>query len=101
MSIDIEAAPQKTHDVNLVGKAYKVKSPKTAVLMATQENIEKDDKEQSLNSFMPILELLFSKTEAKSVMKRLTDPKDQLDISHVNQLIEAIVQESQENPTTS
>lgn len=101
MGIVINGSAAKKLSVTLVGKNYKVAPPKAAVALTMAQNMQKEEDEQKLLDFMyEWIDLLFTKTDAVAVKKRLMDPKDLLDFEHISELMGAVM-DSEENPTTS
>lgn len=105
MGINIEAEPVEVLDVTLVGKEYKIRPPKAATLMEITSGMEgKDDDDMSLDELQKFIDVLFSKTDAKAVQKRLLNREDNLDIGHIMKLMNAVMEEATKGmdlPTTS
>lgn len=102
MGIVIDAEPVETMDVKLVGVDYKIKPPKTSMLMEVTDKMQgKDEEDVTSEDLYRFVDLMFTKTDATKVKKRLSDPKDDLDIDHVMKLLDALMEAVQPNPTTS
>lgn len=117
-TIEINASPVETLPVKLVGEKYTITPPKVAYSLAIARKAQKLSKkgkgtdeqktEQALRGIDMILEWVeaaLPKEEAKRVLDRLEDPHDQLDISHVQKLMQAVIQhqkdqEGNDNPPT-
>lgn len=105
MAINISASPTQKIDVTLVGKKYKVSKPKAAVAinLASKLNLDEEDEqagEHAKESVEEWVDLLFNKTDAAAVKKRLYEPTDSLDFEHIGDLMGKILDDG-ENPTTS
>lgn len=102
MGIVIDAEPVETMDVKLVGVDYKITPPKTAMLMQVTDKMQgKDEEDITSDDLYQFVDLMFTKTDATKVKKRLADPKDSLDIDHVMTLLDKLMEAVQPNPTTS
>lgn len=102
MGIVIDAEPVETMDVKLVGVDYKIKPPKTSLLMEVTDKMQgKAEEDITSEDLYRFVDLMFTKTDATKVKKRLVDPKDDLDIDHVMTLLDKIMEAVQPNPTTS
>lgn len=102
MGIVIDAEPVETMDVKLVGVDYKIKPPKTSMLMEVTDKMQgKAEEDITSDDLYRFVDLMFTKTDATKVKKRLTDPKDDLDIDHVMTLLDKLMEAVQPNPTTS
>lgn len=102
MAINIEADPIQVLEVTVVGKEYKVRPPKAATLMdVTSGMSDKDEDDMSMDDLNKFVDLLFAPTDSKAVKKRLLDANDSLDLGHVMELLNKVMEEVQPNPTTS
>lgn len=102
MGITIDAEPVEPLEVTLIGKEYKVIPPKASALMAISDTMKgKEEDDMGLSDIKGFVEILFQKKDVPSVMKRLTDTSDRLDVDHVMKLMEKVMEAVQENPTSS
>lgn len=102
MGIVIDAEPVETMDVKLVGVDYKIKPPKTSLLMEVTDKMQgKNEEDVTSEDLYRFVDLMFTKTDATKVKKRLSDAKDDLDIEHVMTLLDKLMEAVQPNPTTS
>lgn len=101
-TIEITAEPVKTLDVNLVGVDYDVKPPKgsLAIVLASSLGKIKDNPDKLMRILGDWVRVAFGKKQAEAVMKRLEDPDDDLDITHIMQLMEKLAEATTGNPTT-
>jgi hypothetical protein len=102
--IEINASPVEKIDVKLVGKAYKVTPPKAAFAM----KIAREAREGGSANAGRVVEVMdewmeraFGKAQHTAVQKRLDDPTDDLDLPHIMQLMELLIEEQSDgNPTS-
>lgn len=102
-AIRITAQPKKSVQVELLGKVYSIKPPKSAMLLAIGSHIDKTDNVGALNTdFENILKLMFTnkKGQFEEIKARLADPADDLDLDHIFEVVEALVEEKTGNPTS-
>lgn len=102
---DIEISGEKPSSIkiNLVGVTYEGRPPKAVALINLSEQVSKKDASPSdmLKFLHRFLGFTFGDKDAKSIMKRLEDGDDDLDISHIVTLMEALIERSAgKNPTT-
>lgn len=103
--------------VNLVGKVYQVRPPKTMVAMRAAQVMLKvsalDDLDQDsdpaeamaatgeiMDGIDTWIEHIFSTKDAADVQKRLNDPEDSLDFPHIMELMSKLPEAVGQNPTT-
>lgn len=102
-ALAIKATPQDLVPITLVGKSYNVKTPKgwLAMKMAVVAKQAEEDPSLIMETLEKWIEAAFL-TKAPQVLKRLEDPKDELDISHIMELVEKLAERSAmtERPTS-
>lgn len=103
MGITISAAPRTVLDVDLVGVHYSVNPPKAALAlkMAMDSKLTGEDPSILMNTLDEWLVQAVGPEVTKDIHARLDDPADDLDVSHLMQLMEAVLSEMSERPTTS
>lgn len=96
----------------LVGVVYDVYLPKSASALALAKSVKKDKKGRVkvdgedaavIDALLEWVDGAFGDDQAKEIRKRLQDPKDRLDIEHVSEFMQKLVEyqtEDSENPTT-
>ena len=97
----IEATPAVTVTVSLVGVEYVIPVPKTTLGLIVAERMQaaKDDPTRLMEELKSWVVSTFGKKQGQKVWDRLFDPEDQLDISHVSDLLRQLT-EVGVNPTT-
>lgn len=103
-TIEITAEPVPKMSVKLVGVDYMISPPKSslAIKLAVQaKTVGKDDPEKILDVLDEWLVKAFGKAGLKKVKARLDDPEDLLDTPHLMQLMEAVVEATTGDPTSS
>lgn len=87
--------------VELVGKRYVIKKPKSALglRVAVAAKKAQEDPESMLAAMDSFIDMTFGKKDGAAVRKRLEDPDDDLDYEHITQLVQALM-EVDGNPTT-
>lgn len=101
--IEIGGGKPSTISINLVGVTYQGRPPKTVALVNMTEQVTKKNAKPAdiLKFLRQFLGFTFGKDDAAAIMGRLEDPEDALDIRHINELMEALVERSAaKNPTT-
>lgn len=104
MQIDITADTPKIVKVNLVGKTYEVRVPKTSAslgLARAAKSMDKKDVETIESMINQYIEIVFKKADAPKVIKRLQEPSDALDFPHITTLISELSKVASGRPTTS
>lgn len=101
--INITAEEREVIDVTLVGVDYAIIPPKSALALKVAKQAKKagDDPDQAFDALRMWLEMSAGKESADSIMGRLEDTDDLLDVSHISQLISAVTEAVAENPTSS
>ena len=100
-SLDITGSRDPV-DVNLVGVQYTVTPPKGIIALKfakTAQNASKDP-DKLIDSLVEWLNIAFDEKTAKEIENRLYEPNDDLDISHIIQLIQKLTEIVTGNPTT-
>lgn len=100
--IEIEAQDLEQITVNLVGTEYLLTPPKAALAISFAEQVDdvKANPMQGMKVITEWLESGFGKPTATKIMKRMKDPKDKLDLGHVNQLLQKVMEmQTDGNPT--
>lgn len=89
-------------DINLVGENYIIHPPKMIVMLNFTKIIKdvEGSPEKILEVIDTYIESAFSTEDQKKVKARLSDPQDQLDLTHMMQLIEQVTEISSGNLTT-
>lgn len=97
----IEAQPATTVTVDLVGKEYVIDAPKTTSGLIVAERMQeaKDDPQLLMVELRNWVDATFGEKQGAKVWARLFDPKDQLDIPHISELIQQLT-EAGTNPIT-
>lgn len=100
--IVVEATPREEIPLTLVGVKYTIVPPKSnfALKMAYQAKTSKDDPTQVVDSLFDWVRKAF-RDQADAVLARLDDDGDDLDIDHLTQLMQKVLERgSGGNPTT-
>ena len=101
-SITITADPVKKVTVELVGERYTVTPPKASLAISITQQARdgsSDDAEAAFDQLNGWMDTAFG-TKVKQVRARLADPSDQLDLQHIMQLMNALLDVGGESPTT-
>nr|DAK36789.1 MAG TPA: hypothetical protein [Caudoviricetes sp.] len=100
--IVIKGKSRKTLTVDLVGVEYKVRVPKSAIALVLAKDMKEagDDPEALQLAMGRWARVLFGKETGNEIMKRMTDPEDDVDIDDLGEVIKQIM-ETTGNPTTS
>lgn len=103
--IDIEIAvePPKPLKVNFGGEIYTVRPIKGSlgISLGSQMKGVKGDTEKLQKALKRIVDIMFGPTDGAVIMARLDDQEDDLDFTHVMELLNKLVEKSTGNPTTS
>lgn len=102
--INIEGTARKQMTVTLVGKVYNVYVPKTAVALKFAGKMEEFEKDpaKAANDLDMLYRAIFTPADYTKIQKRLEDPKDNLDLEELVELMGALLEEAAEgDPTTS
>lgn len=102
---DIEISGEKPSSIKikLVGVTYEGRPPKAVALINLSEQVSKEGATPAdmIKFLRRFLEFTFGKKDAGDIMKRLEDADDDLDIVHITNLMEALIERSAgKNPTT-
>lgn len=97
----VNSEGRKGIPVELVGKRYVIKKPKSALglRVAVAAKKAQEDPESMLAAMDSFINMTFGKKDGAAVRKRLEDPDDDLDYEHVTELVQALM-EVDGNPTT-
>lgn len=101
--IEIKAEPKSAIEVELVGTVYKIQPPKAALALklAIRAKAAAETPDLMMASIDEWILAAFGKAGAAKIQRRLDDPADALDVTHVMQLMEAVVEEAAApNPTS-
>lgn len=104
--LHITSDPREKIKVDLVGVRYDVWPPKTAlaIRLAKRALALQGDVEQASELFDVLdtwIDMAFGKPIAKKVRARMEDGEDDLDFPHIMKLMEALIERSTGNPTSS
>lgn len=102
-NISITADPREKITVSLVGVEYEIFPPKAALglKLAVRAKQHGDDPVTTLESVTEWVQKAFGKPGARDIEKRIEDEADDLDITHVMQLMNKVVELTTGNPTSS
>jgi len=91
--IVIPGKPRTSHNVELVGVDYRVFPPKALVAMDLQRQLTAagDEPEKLVEALESLLALLFGRKVAPTVLDRLKDPEDDLELDDVMELIKHLL----------
>lgn len=103
VEINITAEPRTILDVELVGVRYKVNPPKSALALklAVRAKSAGEDPTLMMEAIDEWIGKAFGAEEAIKVHERLEDEKDLLDFQHIMALMEAVIETTTGNPTSS
>jgi hypothetical protein len=101
--IVITAEPLDLIPVSLVGVTYQIKPPKSslALKLAVRAKTAEDDPSLMMEAIDEWVDKAFGKEEAENVRARLDDEDDVLDFPHIMALMEAVIERTTGNPTSS
>lgn len=101
-AIEIAASGRKHIAVDLVGKTYQVKPPKSALAMRVAMSAKQadDDPMVMVEGLERWTKAAFGEKTSEAVWARMDDPDDDLDIPHLMQLMEALMEITSGNPTS-
>ena len=101
--IQILAKPAQQITVDLIGKEYLVKPPKATLGLAIAEagnNTATGGVTNMLDRVNDWIIAAFGEKNGKAVIARLNNPKDDLDLPHVMELMRQLTEEVTGDPTT-
>jgi hypothetical protein len=100
-AIVISATPRVVIPIALVGKPYSLTPPKAtlAIKLAIDAQKAGDDPKAMWDALIEWVDMGFSATERDAITARLNDPRDELDIPHLNELMEKVLELQTGNPT--
>lgn len=103
--ISIQAKPREKITADLVGVEYLISPPKGAFSLALAERAQKSKAEGDSTSIWNDVQSWLKKAvgdkQTKAIQKRLDDDDDDLDIMHIVDLMEQVVEVTTDNPTSS
>lgn len=106
-TLEINAKPKEPINLKLVGKEYRVFPPKTiqSLLLAQAGRGSKKDGSDSdpmkmYDEVKKWITMAFGRKEAPKVIARMEDPNDELDLDHIMELMEKLMEQSTGNPTS-
>lgn len=100
--ISISATPREPITLDLIGVEYLVSPPKSTVAIALAERAQGagNDPAALLAELKTWVKAAFGTKQATSVIKRLDDPSDDLDLPHILDLMTQLVEIGTPNPTS-
>lgn len=100
--IKITAERRESIPVDLVGVSYEVTPPKTAlaIKVALQAKKAQDDPDEVMKALDGWIARAFGKKQAAKITERLYSDEDDLDIDHIMQLMNLLMEESTGTPTS-
>lgn len=100
--ISVEAEPREQFTVDLVGKEYLAKAPKSALGVKLGEQIKaaNEDPQKMWDIIMDYIKIMFGPKQATAIEKRLESATDDLDIPHIMELVKKITEATTGDPTT-
>lgn len=101
--INITADPREPVPVTLVGMEYSIKPPKAALALklAVRAKAAENDPGSMMEAVDQWIAIAFGKVGSKKIQARLESDEDDLDFPHIMQLMEALVEQTTGNPTSS
>jgi hypothetical protein len=102
-SLAVVATPQDAISVELVGKKYMLKPPKSALALKVGVKAKQasEDPSQMLEALDEWLTAAVGAKNVAAIHKRLDDPNDLLDYQHITQLMNLVLERSSKVPPTS
>lgn len=88
-------------NVKINGEVYVCYPPKIATLMDAM-GLSEDDKAtdaDAVESLYKWVELAFGEEDANAILDRIEDPRDTLDVVHIGQIMQAVMEKDTGNPT--
>ena len=101
ISIELPEQPT-THLVKLGSETYKARVPKAITMlgMAKLQSMDEENPEEVERAIDSLVSALFHKSDAKKIHKRLADEGDSLDVEHIMQLCQKLIETNRpKNPT--
>lgn len=99
--IDIPEQPT-THRVKLGKETYKARVPKAVNMLnlAKLQSMDEENPEEVEKAMNSLISALFAKADAKKIHKRLEDEGDALDMEHIMELCQKLIETNRsKNPT--
>lgn len=104
-SITIDAQPREQITVHLVGKPYLLTPPKGALGLTLAKRATaaqaSGDMDMIWGEIMGWVTMAVGETQATAIQKRLDDNEDDLDIVHIIDLMEKVIEAVTELPSSS
>lgn len=102
MALVITGEKRDVIDIDLVGKKYKIKKPKTAVSLIAARSMGKagNDAVKIIDATERWLKSVFGVKVTEEIMARLEDPEDDVDFPQIVEMQTKIIEEMTGNPTT-
>lgn len=100
--IIIEADSREPFPVSLVGHEYLVTPPKSTIALALAARAKEagEDGGKIREELDGWVRLAFGTKQARSVIERLDDPEDDLDLPHIMQLMQKLSEAATSDPTS-
>ena len=100
--IKITAEPPKPITLDLIGTDYTVRPIKGSLGISLSQKFQGDNSDMVKfdKSIKDLLRIIFGPEQAKEVSKRLNDSEDLLDLPHIFELLNKLVEKASGNPTT-
>lgn len=100
-SITISAVPKKKIPVDLIGVRYQVTPPKSSLAIKISQQVRTpDDADDAFTTLGEWIDIAFGKQAAVKVRNRLEDPDDDLDLEHIMQLMNLLMETEAGAPPT-
>lgn len=100
--ITIDAEAPKPITVSLAGEEYTVRPIKSSLGIALAQRFQGDQSDMAKfeKNIDQLVKIIFGKKDSAAIQKRLSDPEDLLDLPHIFNLLNALVEKASGNPTT-
>lgn len=103
LTANIEASAAEVLTINLVGKKYQIKAPKAALglKLAVRAKQAEDRPDLMAAAIDEWIDRAFSKEDAADVKYRMYESNDDaLDLPHVMELMQVMIERTSDNPST-
>jgi len=100
--ITIAGKPRKSLHINLVGIEYDIRVPKAGFAISMAMRARSNDEDAAMNTMDDLNEWIRRafKDSADSVIARLSDDDDDLDLGDITELMQQSIAAASENPTS-
>jgi hypothetical protein len=100
--LTIAVEPRKILTVDLGGTEYKVTPPKAALglKLAVRGRNANDNPDLMMEALDEWMDKAFTKRVANTIRRRIEDETDDLDVTHVMQLMELVIEHTAGRPTS-